>query len=143
MIDIDDWLRELDTEDDSELRNNEEYQKNLFEEYIFRGSDRRELRKELYERYRAGDPLMGTRGLRKQLAAFDLSYFGRAYLPHYFDRKSPHFHEELDNIWIHGVLKGRNPSEEAKVISREDGSRNAVAAPRGHAKSTNFTFKFY
>ena len=29
----------------------------------------------------------------------------------------------------------------AKTISREKGSRQATAAPRGHAKSTNFTFK--
>ena len=39
------------------------------------------------------------------------------------------------------MLKGRNPYQEAAVISRLDGSRNVVAAPRGHAKSTNFTFK--
>ena len=32
MIDIDDWLRELDADDDSEQKNNEEYQKNLFED---------------------------------------------------------------------------------------------------------------
>lgn len=38
-------------------------------------------------------------------------------------------------------MKGRNPAKEAKIISREKGSRNVVAAPRGHAKSTNFTFK--
>lgn len=30
---------------------------------------------------------------------------------------------------------------DAKKISRLDGSKNVVAAPRGHAKSTNFTFK--
>lgn len=35
----------------------------------------------------------------------------------------------------------RNPLKEAKVISRLKGSRQVVAAPRGHAKSTNFTFK--
>lgn len=141
MIDIDDWLREVDTDDDSELKNNEEYQKNLFEEYVLRGSDRRELRKELYEKFKAGDSLMGPHGLRRQLAAFDLSYFGRAYLPHYFVRKSPHFHEELDAIWTRGVLKNINPAEDSRAVDREKGSRNVVAAPRGHAKSTNFTFK--
>ena len=141
MIDIDDWLRELDTDDDSEQKNNEEYQKNLFEEYVLRRSDRRELRKELYERYRSGNPLMGPHGLRKELAAFDLSYFGRAYLPHYFVRPSPKFHEELDAIWTNGVLKNINPGEDSKAVDREKGSRNVVAAPRGHAKSTNFTFK--
>lgn len=84
---------------------------------------------------------MGEHGLRKELAAFDLSYFGRAYLPHYFIRKSPHFHEELDEIWEKGVMKDLNPLSEAKTISRMKGSRNVTAAPRGHAKSTNFTFK--
>lgn len=141
MIDIDEWLSEMDADDDSEQKNNEEYQKNLFEEYVLRRSDRKELRKELYERYRGGDPLMGPHGLRKELAAFDLSYFGRAYLPHYFVRKSPHFHEELDAIWTNGVLKNINPVEDSKAVDREKGSRNVVAAPRGHAKSTNFTFK--
>lgn len=84
---------------------------------------------------------MGEHGLRKELAAFDLSYFGRAYLPHYFIRKSPHFHEELDEIWEKGVMKDLNPTKEARTISRMKGSRNVTAAPRGHAKSTNFTFK--
>lgn len=141
MIDIDDWLRELDEEDDLDVRNNEEYQTKLFGEYVLRGNDFREERIQLNKRFRDGEPVMGERGLRRQLAAFDMSYFGRAYLPHYFIRKSPHFHEELDEIWSRGVMKGKNPAKDAKVISREKGSRNVVAAPRGHAKSTNFTFK--
>ena len=40
-----------------------------------------------------------------------------------------------------GVMKGMNPSTDAKQISRANGCRRAVEAPRGHAKSTNFTFK--
>ena len=141
MIDIDNWMRELEEEEDTDIRNNEEYQTKLFEEYVLRGSDHQEERKKLNERYLSGEELMGEHGLRKELAAFDMSYFGRAYLPHYFIRKSPHFHEELDEIWSRGVMKGRNPLKEAKVISRLKGSRQVVAAPRGHAKSTNFTFK--
>lgn len=141
MIDIDNWMRELEEEEDIEIKNNEEYQTKLFEEYVLRGSDHHEERKKLNERYLSGEELMGEHGLRKELAAFDMSYFGRAYLPHYFIRKSPHFHEELDEIWSRGVMKGRNPLKEAKVISRLKGSRQVVAAPRGHAKSTNFTFK--
>ena len=39
------------------------------------------------------------------------------------------------------MLKSRNPYREAVEISRMDGSKSVVAAPRGHAKSTNFTFK--
>lgn len=141
MIDIDNWMRELEEEEDLEIKNNEEYQHKLFKEYVLRGSDHQEERKKLNERYLSGEELMGEHGLRKELAAFDMSYFGRAYLPHYFIRKSPHFHEELDEIWSRGVMKGRNPLKEAKVISRMKGSRQVVAAPRGHAKSTNFTFK--
>ena len=38
-------------------------------------------------------------------------------------------------------MKGMNPSTDAKQISRANGCRRAVEAPRGHAKSTNFTFK--
>lgn len=141
MIDIDNWMRELEEEEDIDIKSNEEYQTKLFEEYVLRGSDHHEERKKLNERYLSGEELMGEHGLRKELAAFDMSYFGRAYLPHYFIRKSPHFHEELDEIWSRGVMKGRNPLKEAKVISRLKGSRQVVAAPRGHAKSTNFTFK--
>ncbi len=141
MIDVDEWLRGLDEDADADIRDNEKYQKELFERYVLRGDNHRHERLELYRGYQNGEPVMGERGLRKQLAAFDLSYFGRAYLPHYFVRPSPAFHEELDAVWSRGVLKGRNPSVDAKVISGEDGSRNAVAAPRGHAKSTNFTFK--
>ena len=31
MIDIDNWMRELEEEEDIEIKNNEEYQTNLFE----------------------------------------------------------------------------------------------------------------
>ncbi len=141
MIDIDEWLRELDEERDAEYKDNEAYQIKLFEEYVLRSTDHAEERRDLKRRYDHGEELMGEHGLRKELAAFDLSYFGRAYLPHYFIRKSPHFHEELDEVWSRGVMKGKNPLQEAKVISRMDGSHQVMAAPRGHAKSTNFTFK--
>ena len=141
MIDIDAWLRDLDDQEDIALKNNKKYQKNLFEECVMHGTDHLEKRRELWQRYRSGDPLMGKNGLRKELAAFDLSYFARAYLSHYFVRKSPHFHEELDQIWCDGVLKGVNPAEDASAVDKMKGSRQVVAAPRGHAKSTNFTFK--
>lgn len=119
MIDIDNWMRELEEEEDIEIKNNEEYQTKLFEEYVLRGSDHQEERRKLNERYLSGEELMGEHGLRKELAAFDMSYFGRAYLPHYFIRKSPHFHEELDEIWSRGVMKGRNPLKEAMTEEGE------------------------
>lgn len=143
MIDLDEYLRILsdDSEVDQEEKDNEQYQRKLFRDYVLRKKDHLEIRKELKRRFDAGAELTGPKGLRKQLAAFDLGYFGRAYLKHYFVRPSPAFHEELDDIWTKGVLKGRNPAVDAKKISRLDGSKNVVAAPRGHAKSTNFTFK--
>jgi len=141
MLDIDSWLRELDEEGDLEALNNEEYQKRLFEEYVLRKAGHKKEREALYVRYQNGAELFGMNGLRKELAALDLSYFGRAYLAHYFIRKSPVFHEELDEIWTAGVMKSQNPFKEAKKIARLRGTRQVVAAPRGHAKSTNLTFK--
>lgn len=88
-----------------------------------------------------GAPLTGPDGIRRKLAAFDLGFFGRAYLPHYFSRPSPPFHGELDRLWIEGVLKGLDPLENPRCMNELPGTRHAVAAPRGHAKSTNLTFK--
>lgn len=111
------------------------------EEYVQRGENFPQLRAQLLKDFRAGAELTGPGGLRRKLGAIDLGYFGRAYLPHYFLRPSPPFHEELDRIFRDGVMKGMNPETDAKKISRADGCRRAVEAPRGHAKSTNFTFK--
>lgn len=141
MIELDEWLRELDEEPDREIIDRKAYQEKLFLEYVVRGDDYRDKREELLRRFQSGAPLTGEKGLRKELAAFDLGYFGRAYLSHYFVRKSPHFHEELDAIWESGVMKSKNPLSSAKEIARMKGSRNVIAAPRGHAKSTNLTFK--
>ena len=90
-----------------------------------------------------GAALIGVNGIRRKLAAIDLEFFGRAYFPHYFSRPSPDFHRELDAIWQEGVLKSGNPFSlaVAKQINRSSGVRRVVAAPRGHAKSTNLTFK--
>ena len=141
MIDLNEWIRELDEEPDRELIDHEEYQKQLFRDYVLRKNDNMEKREELFGRFCSGEMLTGEKGLRKELAAFDLGYFGRAYLSHYFTRPSPEFHEELDEIWETSVMKSKNPMKCAKEISRMKGSRNAIAAPRGHAKSTNLTFK--
>lgn len=97
----------------------------------------------LQREFAAGHPTTGPEGLRRKLGAIDMEFFGRAYFPHYFSRPSPEFHRELDAIWQQGVLKGRYPltAADTKTISRLPGVRRAVAAPRGHAKSTNLTFK--
>lgn len=139
---IEGLLKGLDAEDDdTEIKDYKTYQHRLFEKYVLRNGSHMEKRREIQKRYINGADLLGKSGLRKELAAFDLAYFGRAYLPHYFSRESPQFHEELDAAWSRGVLKGKDPFQDAKVIARMDGSRQAIAAPRGHAKSTNFTFK--
>lgn len=90
-----------------------------------------------------GAPIKGENGLRKQLSSIDLEYFGRAYFPHYFTRPSPEFHHELDRLWIHNVLKGNDPyfRDQRIQVNKQAGKNCAVAAPRGHAKSTNLTFK--
>lgn len=141
-IDLKEYLEQLEEPEDREAVANREYQKELFEEYVsMAGKGDSELRAELLREYRAGAPLTGPKGLRRKLGAVDLEYFGRAYLAHYFVRKSPAFHGELDRIWRDGVMKGKNPTTQAKEISRADGCRRAIEAPRGHAKSTTFTFK--
>nr|WP_319490121.1 phage terminase large subunit [uncultured Caproiciproducens sp.] len=103
--------------------------------------DHAKERQSLKKQLTAGAALTGESGIRKQLGAFDLSFFGRAYLPHYFSKPSPEFHQELDDIWSGGVLKEINPYSEPKLIDSQSGCHYAVAAPRGHAKSTNLTFK--
>ena len=140
-IDLGQYLEVLNEPEDRETAANREYQERLFLEYVVRNGSFPEERKRIQREHRAGKSLTGPKGLRRQLAAFDLEYFGRAYLPHYFVRKSPAFHGELDRIWSDGVLKGMNPLHDAKRISRADGCRRAIEAPRGHAKSTTFTFK--
>lgn len=130
-----------DISDDYDQQEYEKYLKNLLKEFLLNGDEL--FRKKLYDDFERGAPLTGKNGLRKQLAAFDMEFFGRAYLPHYFVRKSPEFHKELDDIWSTGVMKDFIPLSKAaqKKISRAEGCRRAIAAPRGHAKSTNLTFK--
>lgn len=140
MIKLNDYIQQLE-EEDIELLENAGYQKELFENYVMRNKQHIEVREKLLKEYKAGGELTGPKGLRKRLAAIDLGYFGRAYLSHYFIRESPAFHERLDDIWTQGVMKGKDPITELKAISRDKGCRRAIAAPRGHAKSTNFTFK--
>ncbi len=140
MIKLEDYLQQLG-EEDIELLESKEYQKQLFENYIMKNKQHLEIREQLLKEYKAGAELTGPRGLRKKLAAIDLGYFGRAYLSHYFIRESPPFHERLDDIWTLGVMKNKNPITQHKEISRDKGCRRGIAAPRGHAKSTSFTFK--
>lgn len=98
-------------------------------------------RKRLLAKLVAGEQLTGPNGIRRQLAMIDLAYFGRAYLPHYFSKASPAFHGELDRMMM-ATWKCEELTREAiRLLPTLPGTRQAVAAPRGHAKSTNLTFK--
>lgn len=133
-------MREASNNHGGTAGNNDAQLRALTEEYLRKGNESE--RRELLRRYRAGDSLKGENGIRRALAAMDMAYFGRAYLPHYFSRPSPQFHAELDTLWREGVLKGVVPiGDDAKLVDAQDGCRRATAAPRGHAKSTNLTFK--
>lgn len=129
--------RAFDAEADSYLNDLDR----LLNAFLRKGNEPERV--QLLKDYEAGLPITGERGIRKKLGAIDMEFFGRAYFPHYFSRPSPEFHRELDAIWQQGVLKGRFPlaPKAVKEISRLPGCRRAVAAPRGHAKSTTLTFK--
>ena len=76
-----------------------------------------------------------------QRAAADPGYFGAYYLPHYFTRTSPAFHRELDRLWRRRVMHGKDPLTQRTEMLSARGRRSAVAAPRGHAKSTVMSLK--
>lgn len=64
---------------------------------------------------------------RKRLASEDPEFFGRTYLPHYFDRPSSRLHKYLAKKFKELIFKA--------IESGENG-KSADAAPRGNAKST-------
>ena len=140
-INLADYLERLAEPEDRETIANRDYQRELFLKYVVRENGFPERRTQLLADFQRGKPLTGEKGLRRQLGAIDLEYFGRAYLAHYFVRESPAFHTELYCIWRDGVMKCLDPYRTAKEISRADGCRRVIEAPRGHAKSTTFTFK--
>ncbi len=115
--------------------------RSLIEMYLSK-NDSEDVKK-IKELYELGANLTGEDGIRKMLGAIDTEFFGRAYFPHYFVKSSPKFHKEIDDIWRSGVLKGINPLnvKRAKEVDKKNGSKHVLAAPRGHAKSTNLTFK--
>ena len=74
-------------------------------------------------------------------AATDLEHFGKYYLPHYFSLPAPAFHRELDALWRTRVMDSRDPVSDCSAMLRKTGTRTAIAAPRGHAKSTVMSLK--
>ena len=91
-IDLNDYLEKLTEPEDRETVANRAYQRELFEQYVTKDGNFPEQRAQLLEDFRVGKELTGPKGLRRKLGAFDLEYFGRAYLAHYFVRPSPKFH---------------------------------------------------
>ena len=70
---------------DSEAYDTQEYKaylNDLLKEFLKK--DNNLLRKQLFDDFERGAPLTGKNGIRKKLASFDMEFFGRAYLPHYF-----------------------------------------------------------
>ncbi len=136
-----DIIRELVGKQDQKAISDNKALKDLLEVYLYR--DTSPERRSLLKEYKNGSPLTGEFGIRKKLGAIDLEFFGKAYFPHYFSRETPEFHRELDRIWMDGVLKSKYPltKKDSKTISRLPGCKRGIAAPRGHAKSTNLTFK--
>ena len=63
--------------------------------------------------------------------------FGRNYLSHYFTVPSPAFHKKLCTLWRRQVMKNKSPVPDTlEEMLTAPGCRLALAAPRGHAKST-------
>ena len=78
--------------------------------------------------------MLTTETFRK--AARDPAEFSSYYLSHYFTRRSPPFHRQLSALWRRRVMKNRDPVSDCAAMLTEKGTRSAIAAPRGHAKST-------
>ena len=121
-IDLNDYLEKLTEPEDRETVANRAYQRELFEQYVTKDGNFPEQRAQLLEDFRAGKELTGPKGLRRKLGAFDLEYFGRAYLAHYFVRPSPKFHGELDRICSTPILRGGwlRMDEFTALFSRKD-----------------------
>ena len=74
-------------------------------------------------------------------AAVNPTEFGKYYLSHYFTRPSPGFHRQLDVLWRQRIMKNSDPTTDCAAMLAAKGTRSAVAAPRGHAKSTVMSLK--
>jgi len=73
------------------------------------------------------DPIAGKKRIAK---GKDLEYFSRTYFPHYI---------KADKSVLHEYLFQRLPA----IIKEEEGQRDAIAAPRGEAKSTICSLIFF
>lgn len=76
-----------------------------------------------------GLPVTGPYGLRKQLGDINPEFFARAYFNQYFSYPVPSFHREM-----YGIMQ--------TIFENPGGNKMVLAAPRGHAKSTLWSFAF-
>ena len=75
MIDLNEWIRELDEEPDRELIDHEEYQKQLFRDCVLRKDDNMDKREELFGRKRTQEGACGIRPwIFRQGISFTLLY---------------------------------------------------------------------
>ena len=68
------FIEHLEADEDREAAANEAYQQELFKKYVLRGGNEPGERRRLWKLYQEGAGLTGPKGLRRQLAAFDLEY---------------------------------------------------------------------
>jgi predicted phage terminase large subunit-like protein len=86
-----------------------------------------EIRQEIENKVQGFSPDPVAQRERKKRAATDFGYFCAIYFPHYVTSAASGFH-----TWLYDRLPGliHNPSKSA-------GAREAIAAPRGNAKTTH------
>ncbi len=98
---------------------NDEQRKLLYKSLLkYKNNDKNAVR-DLYN----NNPETGPNGLRKMLGEVDRIYFCKAYLPDLFDKEFGDYAKEiLDEL--------------VRAIESDKAEREAIVAPRGHAKST-------
>lgn len=86
-----------------------------------------ELRQEIENQVQGFSPDPIAQKARKERAATDFGYFCATYFPHYVTSAASGFH-----TWLYGTLPGLIHKPEGQA-----GAREAIAAPRGNAKTTH------
>ncbi len=82
-----------------------------------------EFRRQIEAEVAGFDPDPKASAVRRERASADYEYFARTYFPHYVKR---------GNALLHDYLYKRLP----ELVDHPDGQHEAIAAPRGNAKST-------
>lgn len=92
-----------------------------------------EIRQEIENKVQGFSPDLAAQRERKKRAATDFGYFCATYFPHYVTSAASGFH-----TWLYDRLPGliHTPGKTCDV-SGSAGAREAIAAPRGNAKTTH------